>query len=152
MSSVNVFAFTGRLGADAEVKFTAGGTAIWSARVAVDYGWGDKKGTTWLNAKALGKQAEALGKLDLPKGSQIGGHGELQVREYERTGGGKGTSVECLVNSIALLGSKPQEGGTSSSGSRGGAPQRERPQRAASAPADDFADDLIPFATNRARF
>lgn len=35
------------------------------------------------------------------------------------------------------------EGGTSSSGSRGGAPQRERPAKATSA--DDFEDDDLPF-------
>jgi hypothetical protein len=45
------------------------------------------------------------------------------------------------------------EGNTSGSGSRGGAPQRERPQRATNpAPADDFADDDIPFASNRSTF
>lgn len=151
MSSLNVMTFTGRLGADAELKFTQGGTPIWTARVAVDYGWGDKKGTTWLNAKALGKHAESLGKLELAKGAQVGGTGELQVREYDRNDGSKGTAVEVLVNSIALLGPKVegQRGGTS--GSRGGAPSRERPQRATE-PAQDFADDFsdsIPFATNR---
>lgn len=151
MSSVNVFAFTGRLGSDAELKYTQGGTPIWSARVAVDYGWGDNKGTTWLNAKALGKQAEALGKLDLPKGSQIGGSGELQVREYDRREGGKGTSVECLVHNIALIGARPT-GNTSSGGARGGAPNRERPQRATAPAGDDFEQDDVPFATNRSTF
>lgn len=46
---------------------------------------------------------------------------------------------------------KPQQGG-GSGGGRGGAPSRERPQRATDAPAkafDDFVDDDIPFATNR---
>lgn len=135
MSSVNVFAFTGRLGSDAELKFTTNGTAIWTARVAVDYGWGDKKSTTWLNAKALGKHAESLGKLELIKGAQIGGSGELQVREYDKNDGTKGTSVDVLVNNIALLGSKPES------------PRQDRPQRTAPQPAqDDFQDDSeIPF-------
>lgn len=139
MSSVNVFAFTGRLGSDAEVKYTQGGTAIWSARVAVDYGWGDNKGTSWINAKALGKHAEALGKLDLPKGSAIGGSGELQVREYDRNDGSKGLAVECLVNGIALLGPKPDTGN--------GTPRRNapHPQRRDAAPVDDFGDSDIPF-------
>lgn len=47
---------------------------------------------------------------------------------------------------------KPEnkQGRTSSTGSRGGAPQRERPQRATDQPPmDDFADDDIPFLTNR---
>lgn len=142
MSSVNVFAFTGRLGADAELKYTQGGTPIWTARVAVDYGWGDQKATSWINAKAIGKHAEALGKLDLPKGAQIGGSGELQVREYDKRDGGKGVAVECLVNGIALLGPRPQTGnGTARNNAP--LPQRREPEAA-----DDHDDD-IPFVTNR---
>lgn len=137
MSSVNVFAFTGRLGSPAELKYTQGGTAIWSARVAVNYGWGDKGGTTWINAKALGKHAEALGKLELPKGAAIGGSGELQVREYDRNDGSKGTAVECLVNGIALLGTKPDTGN--------GTPRRTAPQ-GKPAPIDGVPfDDDYPF-------
>lgn len=45
---------------------------------------------------------------------------------------------------------KPSESGTSSSGSRGGAPQRTRPAPATEAAGDDFADDSdIPFLSNR---
>lgn len=152
MSSVNVFAFTGRLGSPAELKFTQGGTAIWTARVAVDYGWGDKGGTTWITAKALGKHAESLGKLDLLKGAQIGGSGELQVREYDKNDGGKGTAIDVLVNGIALLGPKPDTGNGTS---RNNAP---RPQRREAAPAmganfdgAPFSDD-IPFLTNQGRW
>ena len=43
---------------------------------------------------------------------------------------------------------KPDSQRGGSSGSRGGAPQRERPQRATEpAPMDDFSDDDIPFIT-----
>lgn len=144
MSSVNVFAFTGRLGAPAELKYTQGGTPIWSARVAVDYGWGDKGGTSWINAKALGKHAEALGKLDLPKGAAIGGSGELQVREYDRNDGSKGLAVECLVNGIALLGPKPDTGNGTP---RRNAPAQRREPAPDKAPSFDDApmDDDIPF-------
>ena len=47
---------------------------------------------------------------------------------------------------------KPNQGGTSSSGGRGGAPSRERPATAASAPAEEFDDSSIPFITNTGRF
>lgn len=136
MSGLNNLSFTGRLGSDPELKYTQGGTPIWTARVAVDYGWGDKKGTSWINAKALGKQAESYGKLDLAKGMLIGGSGELQVREYERNGGGTGTSVECLLNNLALIGSKPE-----------GTRAASRPQRTetAAVPTGDFDDSDIPF-------
>jgi len=42
-----------------------------------------------------------------------------------------------------------QQGNTSSSGSRGGAPQRQRPTTATQTARDDFADDDIPFISNR---
>jgi hypothetical protein len=46
---------------------------------------------------------------------------------------------------------KPKEGGTSSAGSRGGAPQRERPAPVTAA-ADDFADDDILFISSHGVF
>lgn len=47
---------------------------------------------------------------------------------------------------------KPNQGG-GSGGSRGGAPQRERPAPATAANnGDDFADDDIPFISNRGNF
>lgn len=140
--SLNTYTFTGRLGSDAELKFTQGGTPIWTARVAVDYGWGDNKGTSWINAKSLGKHAEALGKLDLQKGAAIGGTGELQVREYDKKDGGKGISVECLVNKIELLGPKPDSGNGTP---RNNAPRPQR-QPARRAPVDEAPlEDEIPF-------
>lgn len=42
-------------------------------------------------------------------------------------------------------------GGTSSSGSRGGAPRRERPNRATNEP-QDISNDEIPFARNDSKF
>ena len=72
--------------------------------------------------------------------------GELRVRTYDAKDGGKGTSVEVVAQDVALLGPRQESGG--GSGTRGGAPQRERPARATDAAADDFADDdlsEIPF-------
>lgn len=43
---------------------------------------------------------------------------------------------------------RPNQGGTSSSGQRGGAPERHRPAPVTRQKADDFADDDIPFARN----
>lgn len=138
--SLNVFAFNGRLGADAEVAFTQGGTPIWTARVAVDYGWGDKKGTTWLNAKALGKHAESLGKLELRKGARIGAYGELQVREYDKRDGGKGISVDVLVSQIDLLDKRQESGDQQRSPA-----QRREPAPAKAQSFDDFDDPNSPF-------
>ena len=150
MSDLNTMAFSGRLAAAPELKFTAGGTAIWTARVAVGYGYGDHAGTSWVTIKALGKRAEAFGKWTLDKGQQVWGSGELQVREYDKRDGGKGTSVEVLVEQFGSA--QAATGNTSSSGPRGGAPARERPQRSTDAPpADDFSDS-IPFLRNDGRY
>ena len=45
-----------------------------------------------------------------------------------------------------------QEGGTSSSGSRGGAPQRERPATATQPAQDSFDDQDIPFLSRYGNF
>ena len=145
MSDLNSYNFTGRLGNDAEVKYTANGKAIWTASVGVGYGYGDNKGTNWIRVNAFDKRAEGLGKLNLAKGAAVGVTGELRVRMYDKSDGSKGTSVEVVAQDVALLGGR-QDTGTSSSGSRGGAPQRERPAKATDAPA--FVDDdpdSIPF-------
>lgn len=151
MSDLNVITFTGRLGNAPELKYTTSGTAVWNASVGVGYGYGDNKGTNWMRVQVFGKRAESLGKLDLAKGSAVGVTGELRVRQYDTREGGKGTSVEVVAQDVALLGGR-QDGNTSSSGPRGGAPARERPAKATDEPRDEFADDDIPFAHNRSRF
>lgn len=151
MSDLNSYSFTGRLGNPAELKHTPSGTAIWTASVGVGYGYGDNKGTNWIRVQVFGKRAESLGKLDLDKGAAVGVTGELRVRTYDTRDGGKGTSVEVVAQDVALLGKR--EGSAGSGGTRGGAPQRERPARATDAPkSDDFQDDDIPFLSMRDRF
>ena len=149
MSDLNSYSFAGRLAAAPETKYTQGGTAIWTARVAVGYGYGDNKGTTWITVKALGKRAEAFDKWTLDKGQQVWGCGELQVREFDRKDGSKGTAVEVLDEQFGSAATGTNAGG-GTSGPRGGAPARQRPARATDA--GEFGDDLndpIPFVTNR---
>lgn len=138
MSDLNNYCFTGRLGADAKLEYTQGGKPIWTARVAVDYGWGEEKRTNWINAKALGKQAESLGKLELAKGTKIGGSGVLQLREYDRQDGSKAWSHDVLCDGGIHLLSPKHEGGTAR------APAQSRPKRTET-PRGDFNDDSIPF-------
>jgi single-strand DNA-binding protein len=152
VSDLNTYSFTGRLGNDAELKYTQSGTAIWNASVGVGYGYGDNKGTNWLRVQVFGKRAESLGKLELAKGAAVGITGELRVRQFDKNDGGKGTSVEVVAQDVALLGSKPDTGNGGRSGSRGGAPSRERPQRATEPAGEDFADDDIPFVSQRGAF
>lgn len=136
MSDLNNYSFTGRLGADAELKFLQAGTPVWNARVGVGYGYGDRKGTNWISVQVFGKRAEGLGKLELVKGAQVGISGELRIREYTKNDGTKGYAHEVVTNDVTLLGSKP-----ASDSPRSQAPARSKQ----GAPADDFVDDDVPF-------
>lgn len=57
MSATTVI--TGRLGRDAVLR-DAGNTKVINLAFAVNYGYGEKKGTQWYDIAVFGKQAEAL--------------------------------------------------------------------------------------------
>lgn len=139
MSDLNNYSFTGRLGNAAELKYTQGGTAVWSASVGVGHGYGDNKGTNWLRVQVFGKRAESLGKLELAKGTAVAVAGELRVRQYDKSDGTKGTSVEVNAQDVHLLGGKPAGGGE-----RQARPEATKPATTGDFGAD-FADDDIPF-------
>ena len=131
---MNVYTFTGRLGNDAETRYTQHGSAICSFSVAVDYGYGDNKGTHWIRCSMFGKAAE--GKLPefLVKGKSVAVSGELRVREFDDKNGNKQKSVEVNAWRVDLLGSN-SDGNRDDSGNRNGS----QPQ------SDPFGDDDIPF-------
>ena len=57
MSATTVI--TGRLGRDAVLR-DAGSTKVINLALAVNYGYGEKKGTQWYDIAVFGKQAESL--------------------------------------------------------------------------------------------
>ena len=140
----------GRVGAkDAITRYTQSGEPVTGWSMAVDSGYGDKKQTLWIDCSAWGKRFERVAEY-ITKGAQLGVTGELGTREHE----GK-TYITLRVADVTLIGSK-QEGqenaGGGHGGSRGGAPQRQRPAPATQQPTDDFADDDIPFIRQRGDF
>ena len=122
---MNIFTFTGNLGKDAEVRHTAGGTAVCSFSVAVTSGYGDKKHTSWIDCALFGKRAEGGLVPFLKKGTKVGISGELTVNKWEK-GEKSGTSVNVNVSTLDLLGEK------------------NAPAKADKA-TGDFIDDEIPF-------
>lgn len=99
----NSATIVGRLGRDPDTKFTGSGTAVANFSVATDYGFGDKKKTTWINIVAFGKTAEAVGKF-LKKGSLVLVEGRIEIREYEPKGGGEKKKVfEIIANNVRFL-------------------------------------------------
>lgn len=133
-----------RIGKDAVTRFTQGGKSVTGFSAAFDTGWGDNKKVHWLDVSGWGERYEKVAQY-LTKGSQVLIEGDIGTREHE----GK-TYLTLTLSDLKLIGGKQEGQGGGSGGSRGGAPQRERPQRATdNPPMDDFADDDIPFISQR---
>lgn len=129
---MNVFTFSGRLGRDAEVRYTPSGTAICSFAVANDTGYGDNKKTQWIDCALFGKRAEGGLPQRLTKGAHVVVSGEVTLNTYAKRDGSQGASLQVRVNDVDLIGGKGEQ-----------RQQREPAQQAAPA-ADEFLDD-IPF-------
>ena len=127
---MNIFTCTARLGRDAEVRVTKGGTAVCSFTGAVDSGYGDKKTTTWVQFALFGKRAEGNLPEHLVKGAQVAISGEISTDEYQDKDGNNRFSLRCIVGSLDLIGGKQE-----SKPAQQPAPQQFE---------EDFEDD-IPF-------
>lgn len=130
---MNVWTFTGRIGRDAEQRFTSSGDSIVNFNVAVDSGFGDKKQTTWPRCTIFGKRGSSLVGY-LTKGALVAVSGELTMREWEDSDGARRVSLEVRVAEVTLLGSKE----------RASAPPAEPSANRPAPPDDDLGDDL-PF-------
>lgn len=86
----------GRIGRDAELRYTQQGTAVCGVSVAYNYGRKDQNGdrpTQWVEVVIWGKQAEALAQY-LTKGKQIYfSVRDVRVEEFQKRGGGQGSKL-----------------------------------------------------------
>src|SRR5579871_250791 len=117
--SVNKVILVGRLGRDAETKFTSGGTAVTKFSVATSRRWKDKQSgewkeeTDWTNIVLW--QAENLANY-LTKGKQVYVEGRIHTRSYDDKDGKKVYSTEVIAEEVLLLGG---QGGAGGGGGRG---------------------------------
>jgi single-strand DNA-binding protein len=154
----------GNLGADPELRVTAGGQAILKLRVATTETYLDKSNTRqerteWHSVTLWGKRGEALSKF-LQKGERIFVEGSLRTSSYEKDGE-KRYRTEIVATNI-ILGGRGRGGEAGEGGGYARSDRREAPPRADSGrapmreqsappPADDFgdypggSDDDIPF-------
>jgi single-strand DNA-binding protein len=127
---INKVIIVGNLGADPETRYTGGGTAITSLRIATSEQWTDKQSgerqerTEWHRVKLFGKLAEIAGEY-LKKGRQVYIEGALRTDKYTDKDGIERYSTDIIANEMQMLG-----GGGEGGGSGGGGFQRERPQGA----------------------
>lgn len=105
-----IYSAVGRLGRNAETRYTQSGKAVANLAIAVDVGFGDNKSTMWLDASIWGKRAEGGLIQYLTKGQQVWVAGELGTREFQRNNGQSGFAVTLNVSEIDLVGSAPQGG------------------------------------------
>lgn len=133
----------GRIGRDAELRETDGGTSVLDLAVACNYGRkGDdnKRPTQWIKATIWGKQAAALEPY-LTKGKGVALIlRDVHVRTYEKNDGSTGVSLEGMVSEIEFTGAGPRESDAASP-APAPAPKKPAPKR----PADDDWDDDVPF-------
>tara|TARA_R110002049_G_C8885745_1_gene540361 strand:+ start:152 stop:658 length:507 start_codon:yes stop_codon:yes gene_type:complete len=123
---MNLLAFTGNLGKDAEVKYLANGTPICEFSVAMKSGYGDKEKTNWVRCAMFGKKAEGQLPNYLQKGTQVAISGELELQEWEGKNG-KGAALSVRVENLDLIGGKPQGQSQGVQQNQGYAPQQNAP-------------------------
>lgn len=141
MKGVNKAIIVGNLGADPDVRYSAGGNAITKIRVATTESWKDKSSgerqekTEWHRITFFGRLAEVAGEY-LRKGASVYVEGRLQTSTYEKEGQTH-YSTDIIASELQMLGGRAQsgqdraQGGNANDGQTGGGQ-------------DDF-DDSIPF-------
>lgn len=116
---MNVWTFTGRLGADGELRTTQSGEKVLGFRVANDVGFGERKTTQWVDCSIWGRRAEALAQ-HLTKGKQVVVSGEVTLREFEKRDGTRGAGLSVRVAEIDFTGGPRDGEGSGGGGSYGG--------------------------------
>lgn len=133
----------GNLGADPEVRFSAGGVAVAKLSVACTekvkgHGgdWEDR--TEWVRLVCFGKTAENAGQY-LEKGRQVYADGRLQTSEWKDKDGNRRWTTEVICNELLFLGG----------GDKSAPPQKTQQQKksTSSSAAEEpvLRDEDIPF-------
>jgi single-strand DNA-binding protein len=115
---MNQATLIGNLGADPDLRFTQGGTAVLNLRLATTTSYLDKdkkrqESTQWHTVTVWGARGEVLAKL-ISKGDRICVQGEIRYSEYEDKEGVKKWKTEIAATNVVLCGggkgaSRPQD-------------------------------------------
>lgn len=104
MASLNVYAFTGNLGSDPELRTTTSGQTVCRLNVAVQR-FGDHP-PVWVDVSVWGKAAETCAQY-LVKGRAVAINGRVdEVRAYMRKDGEPGASLSVSTSDVAFIGSR----------------------------------------------
>ncbi|MEW5702881.1 MAG: single-stranded DNA-binding protein [Candidatus Zixiibacteriota bacterium] len=153
MASLNKVMLIGNLGVDPELKYTPGGQAVATFRIATSRQWKDKDGnsqedTQWHNIKVWGRSAEVAQQY-LKKGRQIYVEGRIETRQYDDKDGNRKYFTEIVSERFLMLGSKRDDTGGGEVDYDAAADSASRPaSRGYSSPAPKppaGEDDDLPF-------
>lgn len=105
---INRVQLLGNLGADPELRSTAGGKAVLKLRLATTESYLDnnrnrQERTEWHSCVVWGKRAEALSRF-LTKGTRIFVEGGLRTSSYDDKDGNKRYKTEINVTNVVLCG------------------------------------------------
>ena len=111
-SGINKVILLGNVGADPEVRTTAGGDAVATISIATSDSWKDKntgeeqQKTEWHRVVFFRRMAEVVGQY-LKKGSSVYIEGQLQTSSYEdKNTGEKKYSTQIVARDMQMLGGK----------------------------------------------
>ena len=111
-SGINKVILLGNLGADPELRTTAGGDAVATISIATSDSWKDKntgeeqQKTEWHRVVFFRRMAEVVGQY-LKKGSSVYIEGQLQTNSYEdKNTGEKKFSTQIVARDMQMLGSR----------------------------------------------
>ncbi len=131
MAGVNKVILIGNLGADPEMRYTPGGTAVVNFSLATTESYTNKEGekvtkTEWHRIVAFRRLAEICGEY-LAKGRQVYIEGKIQTRSWEDRDGVKKYTTEILADTMQMLGTRASQGGGAGGGgaSQAGGPGPE---------------------------
>jgi len=126
MASLNKVMLIGNAGKDAELRYTANGTAQSQFSLAVNFRRRGVSGemeeaTEWFNIVLFREQAERISQY-ITKGKMLYVEGRLQTRTWDDDQGQKHYRTEVVANQVEFLGSREGASGGGSDWGDGGTP------------------------------
>ncbi|HEC8328486.1 TPA: single-stranded DNA-binding protein [Providencia rettgeri] len=148
MSNKNQCSFTGRIGNDLELKYSAKGDAVLSISLAISKQYKDSQGkkqekTTWVRLVAFRHHADFL-KNYAKKGSSIRVESEYVERKWQDQNGADRYTSEFYITDVEIT-SGWSEQQSQQNNQQAGWGQPQQPAQQSNEPPMDFSDD-IPFA------
>ncbi len=126
MAGLNKVMIIGYTGRDAELRYTANGTALSDFSVAVSRRWRSRQTgemedeTEWFNVTLFGDQAERISQY-ITKGKMLYVEGRLRTRNWDDDQGVRHYRTDLIANSVEFLDRRGQDGGDGDwGGGRGG--------------------------------